>query len=442
MLNQTKEYGTKRRYVPFVRKSRKIKPFSLVFRLRKGYRTGQQTLLCRIRVNGEVSSDFSSGVIIPADFWDVKMQNLTLDHPQYEEIAGRLAIIRDEFRKIIEQQTTLSTVAGFTHLSVTVDSVKRQWISGESMQPSLGIPLTKLYADFLADLNKLPLRERKAAGTMQRYKHGGVLLAEYLRLQGTPSLSVEGVTVGWGRQYFDWLRSRPMKRDPAAKHIGVLRMALQHALEYDRILKNPLFELRPKRDKPKRIVYLPDEQLVELSSLPLKASADYARKWALLMCYTGLDYNDAIEVVENYSRYRQPVAGSSLIKSKIVYQRLKANDAPDWGECHIPVLPEAEALFAEAHTWAIFELQVINRYLHVFEGLLGMPFSFTTKVCRKTAGAIFLKRNCPVEVVQKVLGHKSQKTTENHYISMPGQVVDQQIQRMNAAHNHSSSCLQ
>ncbi|WP_460673727.1 site-specific integrase [Larkinella ripae] len=94
------------------------------------------------------------------------------------------------------------------------------------------------------------------------------------------------------------------------------------------------------------------------------------------------------------------------------------------------MLAEAQVLLKEASQWPAVTIQRVNRNLGVIEKRLGLPFRLSTKICRKTAGALFLLRGYRTEAVQKILGLQHLRTLERNYLHLYSELVDESMQRL------------
>ena len=146
--------------------------------------------------------------------------------------------------------------------------------------------------------------------------------------------------------------------------------------------------------------------------------------WAKLMCFTGMDYCDAIRYARHRQAFEQPTPSG---KTKIVIERSK----PPRNYCEIYLLPEVEALFTQHPTGPVDPvLADINRNLKVIQDAIEFPLTLTSKICRKTAGVHFLRLGFQLATVSKMLGHSSIRTTEQHYVRVISSQVDQDIERV------------
>jgi integrase len=418
--------------------------YSLRFRFRKNYKAGRQQLICRLRVNGVVATDYGSDVRVPAEHFDIKAQQV-LPYPvgkpdskerltmeSVRKYNSQIATVLAQHEEIYNFQSSLRYDSGKRYRP-SAESIKRQWLFDEEPPMREGPPPIKLldaYREWLADPDT---RDGKDEATLNHYFYGLHYLEMHLRTIDKPDLEVLGLTPGWGLTYHKAIQAYFAEENPnksfspgrATRYVRLLSKALDRLILLDRLLYNPFASLKLPRHKDKPIRYLNEVQITKLWLLDLIDTANVVRNWALLCCYTGLDYADAVKVAQSPEEFMMLTEAGP----KLVYQRLKAGEQ-DWGECHIPLLYEAETLLGQAGDWPVLENQTMNRYLHMFEGLIGCKHSITTKMLRKTAGAVFLLRGVRVQAVQKILGHKFITTTQKHYIKILPSVVDEDMHKL------------
>lgn len=382
--------------------------------------SGLGQLCCNLTLNGKTTDPYGSGVYIPSQLWQQSDQLALGESAEMQIVNQTLSDIRAEHRRLMRDMMR----AG---LEPTALSLKRQWLCGESIMPAL----LQTYDEYLRYLDQLPFPERKAESSTFKWYKAYRYLQEYLVHTNQPTLMLTEVTQAWGRNYVLWLRKVPLSVDTAARYLGYVRAALQYAVEQGVMLVNPLWGLEIKREASKPIQCLSQEQLVTLSTCALPDRLHAYRLWALLCCYTGLDYYDAVKVVTQ----QKDCIISTPYGDKIVWQRQKIaslmHSESHHGVCHIPVLAEAKVLLAQAKDWPIPSIQRMNANLRLIEQLIGLPFRFTTKTCRKTAGALFLLRGYRIEVVQKILGHKNFTTLQRNYVRLMGELVDENMRSVN-----------
>ncbi|MBD2703809.1 phage integrase SAM-like domain-containing protein [Spirosoma sp. BT702] len=406
-----------------------VNKLTFCFRIRSKQTSGEVMLYCRLGLNGERTTEYRTGICVTLDVWKRKQELLQEACSEALKLHLQLDQFRSQHEQILQSQ---KIIAPLPRANTVRQAWSRQHLPNLRASDGLNVPnphlsLRVVYQDYITHLDTRPKEERKADKTRASYRMAGQHLNTFLNKKRQPGFLAEQITPGFGMQFYDYLREKSINADTANRYLTFVKAALHHALLYDRIQVNGLFQFKPPRGNPaKRIVFLSETALAELKVLPLIGIRDIVRKWALFMCYTGLDYNDALKVVTHESVFRV----NTPYGDKWVYQRLKLRHAPAWGECHIPILPQAQELFRELAKGKRPRLKVINTHLKEIAQKLQLPFEFCSKVCRKTAGVVFLKEGYSMPSIQKILGHQSLSMTERHYLTIQSFVVDSDMAKI------------
>ncbi|GAB3903311.1 site-specific integrase [Larkinella knui] len=376
-------------------------------------------LQCYLRVDDQDLPPYGSGIFLLRSLWNPAGQHAQGPTREARVVNRCLSDIRADHRGILLDLQRSNQIP-------TPALIKRYWLSGERIT----VRLLSMYEEYLTQLHQTPLPERSSPSTLYKWNRGYHLLASYLNMNQVPDLDLHAVSIGWAKTYYSWLRQRPLSIDSASRYIGQLREILQFSVEQELITHNKLSELHFTAQPAKRVCCLSPEQVQQLAELVLPEQLNTVRNWALLSCYTGLDFKDAVQLA------RKP--GEHLVElsfgQKIVIRRQKFQAVhqakPDWGVSHIPLLPEAKRLLEGAADWPDVTIQRVNRNLETIEKLMNLPFRLTTKICRKTAGALFLLRGYRTEAVQKILGIQHLRTLERNYLHIFSELVDENMLRL------------
>ena len=403
--------------MPFIRTTR-VSP-SLSFRLRTTRESGEGMLYCRLRYDGALTTEYKIWVKVPVAIWPA----LPPDHPQSAVTLAMLAQIRADHAWI---------ALNLEH--PTAEAIKAAWQSGRK-QPAQVAPksplLLDVYATYLLYLQTPPTRKKgnwKPLADKTLVNHQAVRghLTDFLYHNALPALRLSDTKPSHGYRFLDYLFDRGISNNTASRYLSYLQKSITYAMRYDEtITANPLSSVKIKGDPAKRIDFLTELDLIKLATLPLSGVLGTVRNWSLLMAYTGLDYNDCLLVTKSLGRYYKTADHGDTI----VFQRLKYEDAPAWGICHIPVLPATRELLGDVLNWKRVRLKVINTHLKTIGALLKLPFPLHSKVFRKTAAIVLLLEYEDVFVVQKILGHQSVTTLQTYYLNIPPEIVVNAMKR-------------
>lgn len=200
----------------------------------------------------------------------------------------------------------------------------------------------------------------------------------------------------------------------------ILKIYIREAKRFGHITDNPYDYMKFKRENTPGHRYITMEDIERIKGLKLteKALID-ARKCFLFQCYTSLAYADMckfnirdVRTVDGKMRLRSP-----RVKTGEMYNITLLHCAVDILESCGFVLP-----IQDAH--------VYNRNLQAIQYRAGITTHLTSHVGRHTfATSIALKNKMPLEVLQKVLGHKSIRTTQI-YAKVLQEAVDEEFDRL------------
>lgn len=430
---------------------------SLRFRIRPEQangKTARAMLQIRLKVNGQAVSDYGSGVQVRVAKWHQKDQLVTGQTAYAHEINRQLEEIEARHREILRDlKRAYQTGKGPKPTAVLVKA--------EYLQPGASDPTLLAYLSYWLDKQDEAIgsEDERAEKTLDRYARTRLLLAgflchregideaDYKSRKRQPKTRLSEVTNALAKDFHVWLQVNPvtgtrrMQRDSATKHLTVLRQCLDYAVE-ERGGHNPIV-FRPKRGKGKPVYFLADAHVERLLAMTTTdAQLGFVLWWARLMCYTGLDYVDAVRYARGRHRYEVATTAGVVV----VITRSK----PPRNECHIPRSPVVDRLFDEYPAGPPAPvLADLNRHLKVVQAAIGFtgndtagkPMKLTSKILRKTAGAIYLRAGYQISFVSKLLGHGSIRTTETFYtsvkaLSMPAEMM--RVRLLNEAHESRS----
>ncbi|MEA5425450.1 tyrosine-type recombinase/integrase [Arcicella lustrica] len=277
------------------------------------------------------------------------------------------------------------------------------------------LTLLKVYQKYITDKkecwNGTP--KQLAKNTIQRWYNCMKYLSEFLK---DKDMELNEIDIDFGHRLYLYLIKKKQRRntekkighDYAVRNLTYLSEVLDFAKRKTYIIANPLDIEEYKRNPPKEIESLTQNELQTLAGFQFTGILEDARITFLAMAYSGLNHCDL--------HYLERIKDSESIVLKIDRQK---NLKRYTDKAIIPILPELRKLL-EAINYQLpsHDINVINRHLHVFEGLLCVDISITTYTARKTAGMLLSERGVSIDVVSKILGHTSIITTQRHYLKV------------------------
>lgn len=200
----------------------------------------------------------------------------------------------------------------------------------------------------------------------------------------------------------------------------ILKIYVREAKRFGYIRENPYDNMKFKRDNTPGHRFITTEELDKIKALRLtdKALID-ARLCFLFQCYTSLSYSDMR--LFDMSQVKK-VDGKMRLRSL----RVKTNEM-----YNITLMKAAVELLEECgYVLPVQDLHYYNRNLQAIQFRAGINTRLTSHVGRHTfATSIALKNKMPIEVLQKVMGHQSIKTTQI-YAKVLQESVDAEFDRL------------
>ncbi len=365
--------------------------YSIKFRLRSQNHNPQTNLTpiyCRISLNGTHCSDFFTGVRCNPKRWNQKAQLITGYSKEIQEDNSSLENIRANLKAIINNLKD----------GENVHTVRDKYLLKDVPPPSL-IEAFKIYIKNEKECyNNTP--NQLSPKTIEKWYYSLNHLQNFIGEKFTLS----SVKKGFDSNYFKFLLSTgKMSNNHAVRNVSYLRSVLDYCVIEKWIEDNPILLKGIKRDKPKPIVYLKPNEVEFIERMDRTGSLRESIDVFLFSCYTTLDNNEI----------KKLDASKHIQDNCILIHRGKTKNK---SLQIIPILPKAKLLLEKyKYRLPVVETYTINRQLDFIEKTLGLNYNLTTKIGRKTAGMFFLTNRVPLEIVSRILGHKSIVTTQKHY---------------------------
>lgn len=367
--------------------------FSIRFRLRNQNHnpaTNLTPINVRVTVNGIYPTDFFTGVRCNPEKWLMKEQKIKGNSKEVFEDNKTLENVRTDLKELINCLTD----------NETSYHVKKRYLSKEQ-------PVPFLINAFEKYINGEKRTENLSSKTVEKW----VYSQNHLRSFVGEKFGIMDIKKPFGNDYYKFLIGREMSNNHAIRNLSYLNTVLEYCVENDWIVKNPLIRKRLKKDLSKPIHSLEPHHVEKIERMNVKGTFKEVLDLFLFTCYTSFDNNEILNIKpENIkSDVIEIYRGKGLAKNSLQI---------------VPIIPKARKMLEKYnYQLPIHQTHTINRYLHVIEGLIGIPFKLTTKVGRKTSGTFLLLNSVPLEVVSRILGHKSVKTTQTHYADILTKVL-------------------
>lgn len=272
-----------------------------------------------------------------------------------------------------------------------------------------------LFEDYLKILrNRVGVDLTDAA--YRKYELTKELFFDYIN----PEKEVTEITPALILAYYGHLQKKYSATSSSASYIAKTKTFVQFGIDNNKIKVNPFQGLKVKREK-KQIDYLTEEEINKLKNAEIEnESLDAVRNAFLLQVYSGLSYIDLehlkkedIKIMENGTHYIQ----KPRVKTGVVYTSV--------------ILPDGiEILKKNNYQMKVISNQKMNTYLKQVMVFAGINHKLVTHLGRKTYGHILLNSGVRMEVVAKMLGHSSSKTTAKYYAEVTPETVIKEVEKI------------
>ena len=372
--------------------------YSIKFRLRSqnhNPHTNLTPIYVRLTVNGVTASDFFSGVRCKPENWLQKAQTIIGSSEELHEDRKALENVRTTLKSIIN---SIDIPDAFT--------VRKMYLEKDVPPPTLVQAFEKYIKDEKESYKGTD--KELSEKTIQKWYYS----RDHLKSFVGENYQIHEVKKGFEKKYYKHLLSGgKMSNNHAIRNISYLNTVLDYCIDEGFCEENKLSLKSFSRDPSKPILYLSEEQVEAIEKLKFSDKQfQSCVDLFLFSTYTSLDNNELLKLgKDNFE--------SDCIKITRGKTRNKSLQI-------IPILPRARKML-EKYDYQLPTQPTyrINRALDVLEKMLSLPFNLTTKIGRKTAGMFFLTNKVPIEVVSRILGHKSIVTTQKHYADIMNKIL-------------------
>lgn len=331
---------------------------------------------------------FSTKVYLKPDQWDVKRM-LVKKHPNAEAlnqlIYGYMAQIEKKELELWQQGKPITLEMLKKSLTIQEDSIS-------------------FISFFRQEILNSSLKESTKRNQLSTIK----LLKEFKREISFSELTFEFIS---SFEYF--LQSKRYHVNTIAKHMKHLKRYINVAInkEYMDIQKYAFRKYKIKTVESSH-THLSPEELIELENLHLEGRHEKLQKSLdafLFCCYAGMRYSDFISLSPvNIVEMHQ--------KTWLIYRSVKTST-----EVRLPLylLFEGKGLIIlkkyQDHLADFFHLQDnsnVNKELTIIARLAGLSKRISFHTARHTNATLLIYNGISITTVQKLLGHKSVKTTQ------------------------------
>lgn len=374
------------------------KPLHIYFRHKM---TGNQRFIyCRLSVAGTVATDFSTHVRYHTS-WQQKSQ--LFNEQNLEAQNQHLCDIKEDIRIL------------YRELKRTMDFVTAQDVRNKYLKQRENRTLVQCLDHHLKWFKAQVGAPGFAKGTLKVHTTLDRVIRAFLSHKNRKDIALTQIRVSFGKEFVLYCRcNQHYAQNYLVRCLNYLKSIINTAVEEGFINANPLAHLTETKLEPAEITFITEKEIELLKNSDLLTTGQRRIADAfLLQCFTGLCYCD----LKRFSskKHIHEVCGVKCIQ----YSREKSKTL-----FTIPVLPCVNQLIATyGDNLPIISNQKMNDKLKEIARIVGIEKHLTTHIGRKTAGTFLLNRGVRIEVVSKILGHNSVKTTEKIYAALLQQTI-------------------
>ena len=296
------------------------------------------------------------------------------------------------------------------------------------------IPLIKFMDGVVAQICNL--NKQYSEGTQKNYRTTLKYVTDYLKRSKLDDIRLKQFGLREIEAFHTHMMNRinpilgkSLSRNGANKHHERLRAIFNKAYQQELIESNPYARFKLKHDKVHKVFLTTEElELIENHSLGGNESLPRVRDVFMFSVYTGLRYKDALELKEK-----------DVVKDKkgqfwITIKQEKTNEF-----LRVPMMDRAKKIYQKYSGLRVLTKKVlppmanqrVNTNLKVIAELTGITKNLTHHVARHTfATTITLSNNMPIEIVSKMLGHSSLRSTQI-YAKITNDYLAEHIDQLN-----------
>lgn len=276
--------------------------------------------------------------------------------------------------------------------------------------------LKRLEKKSLMDLYKESLDQHRkrigepgySLGTFKAHRSLHNIMASFLAYHKRTDIALTEIRKQFIIDFVNWLRfKRKYGQNYIHRNVNHFKAFMRVALADEHIQTNPVESVFEAKIPPSEIVYLTEKEIELLYNNDnlLTPGLERVADAFLFQCFTGLCYID----LKKFSVKKHV---TMLHGRKVIHYARTKTQTP----FTIPVLSQTEELLQKYKgNIPVLSNQKMNQMIKVIAKTVGIDKYLTTHIGRKTAGTYLLNNDVPLEVVSKILGHKSIKTTEKVY---------------------------
>lgn len=359
-------------------------------------------LYCRLTINGN-KAEFSTGEKLQLKYWK-----------QTEQIYASESVRQNEYINLLCQSLSYKLKTACIALDKDENIKPSEVINfvtkkNDKTETIYFYKIVQQFLDYEISENKLNV------ATLDRHK---VYVSNLLKFLAGKKLAINDFTLPMAEKYKEWFKSdkKTTNNATASRNVTYFRSAMQWAIKKGIIKHHELFYYKGEKDITKEVVSLTKEELLLLIQKQFSSSVlNKVKDLYLFQVATGVSYVDIWGDFE----LKETEAGKIFVGT-----RKKTGQ-----KYFVPYSDMAEVLLQKHNgEFPKIENQTYNRILKEVAAIVEIDKHLTTHTGRKTFATLKDEQGWSRESISIMLGHKSVKTTETHYIATtPNRLINEMV---------------
>lgn len=384
----------------------------ILFRIRLSAinKQGKAGIYCRVKLNGQSATDFSTFIQTTPDGWDSAKQQLKGNSRRVHDDNERLKLIHSDITKL------------FLHFEVNNEPISAQHLAdlytGKQQMSYTFSQLVDLFEKHIEATYSSP-------GTRRNYNTRIENIRLFLVEQKWTRLAADRFTLGSADEFVRWARGRGLDNNYIVRHTQILKNITQDAVRREILTVDKLSAFVLKKKEKVNTKHLTRLEVQELEKMDWRPEIQRIVDLFLFSTYTGLHYMDAQTLVS--ADVRNGIDG----RPWLFKVRGKYADSEFFVNESIQVVPLSESALAIIDKYqGVENLPKIsnakyNDWLKQIQHMAGIKLRLTVKIARKTFTDVMLNElGVSEESVAAMLGHSSTK-----HVRYYGKASEQRVAR-------------
>lgn len=288
--------------------------------------------------------------------------------------------------------------------------------------PTSGLTFLNLFQKYITfHRNSVNVFDRREETTIQAYDNQYELVERFLILKNIVEISPTEFSITVGRSLFNYLiECREYSHNYSVRVVAACVRVLTYGAANEFIPYNPMAALKMRKTPPSKVVYLTPEELARFEDCyTYNYEMQSAKDMFLFQCYTGMDYGDMTSV--NHTHIFEYKGTLYIAKDRNKTEVF----------AYIPYTEKVQRIFERnCFNMNLLANATLNRVIKDLARLSKIKKHLTSHIGRKTFAMNMLNdEQYSIEVVSKMLGHKSVKTTETFYANVQLERVHIEVQQ-------------